>query len=365
MKRWMWPFVLLLVCLAAWPAVADMPDLQGAPSSLFETPVYRDIDAIAWGKGNGGLGPEGLAACVRGNAAYQMLFVVSGGEEAWSIDVATMTALHQQPGARVREPFIRLSSPDEGRTLALFQWYDGRYSVFTFVQEGNAWLLARGEVYRQDTSQRVLLAERVPGGMDMRIDGDGESVTVSFGEGLRLDRFCVDLFPADIGEARSMAEAQARLGYPLPAGETLAYHEDTALTLPVYQGPGKAYYRAAQGRASVSTAEPFILIGEEDGWLLIAYRIADAQLRFGYVEKALLPGIEGSPLALASQPAIISTDTALVFDPINLYAEELALPEGTPVTFLGTFGGSCIFVETEIGGRPARGFVAGAVTLAE
>ena len=56
-------------------------------------------------------------------------------------------------------------------------------------------------------------------------------------------------------------------------------------TYAVYSGPGKQYYREADGKAAVSANDWVQVFGMDGDWVLVQYRIRNALLRFGYIQK--------------------------------------------------------------------------------
>ena len=125
----------------------------------------------------------------------------------------------------------------------------------------------------------------------------------------------------------------------------------------VFSAPGRSSYRPASGKAVMSTNDWVQVFGVEDGWALVQYDISSGQMRFGYVDASVLPkGVQVPELVWAEIPYQIIASTSLTDDPLNSCKVLLQLQPGEEVTVLATMG-QWLYVETEISGKPARGFI--------
>lgn len=125
---------------------------------------------------------------------------------------------------------------------------------------------------------------------------------------------------------------------------------------PVYAAPDEFSYRAANGRAVVSTNSWIQVFGRTGNWILIQYAIDDDQYRFGYISADALPGSAQIPaLQLDHLAAYLTQPCTLTDDPLHSGTGILSLPAGSPVTWLATMG-NFAYVESNTG-VPVRGFV--------
>lgn len=133
--------------------------------------------------------------------------------------------------------------------------------------------------------------------------------------------------------------------------------------LAVYSAPGKKAWRGNGGKASVSTNGAVWAAGWDNGWLLIFYETNNGSIRVGYVEGSAIKGSTGekAPLYFARQPARVIKACRLTDDPLKSNSRMADLSKGAQVTYLTTCvngqGQLWDYVETEIGGQQARGFV--------
>ena len=151
--------------------------------------------------------------------------------------------------------------------------------------------------------------------------------------------------------ARDLKEMRGFTGLSLTAGQTL----------PVYSAPSESAFRAANGKAAVSTNGAVYTMGEVNGWLLVMYETNNGQCRIGYVNKAGIKGkIPEVPyLSLSAVPCEVLTAAGLTDDPARTGNPLIQLAPGTQVTYLTTMYNSAAwdYIETDINGQVTRGFV--------
>jgi hypothetical protein len=127
---------------------------------------------------------------------------------------------------------------------------------------------------------------------------------------------------------------------------------------PVYSGPGSFYFRAANGKAAVSTNDWIQVFGVEDGWALIQYDVTSSRMRIGYIDAVALPkGTAVPQLRYTPQPMVLRHGAGLTDDPLFSKEALLQLPEGQEVNRLDGIGTSWALVELMDGQTLIRGFV--------
>ena len=129
------------------------------------------------------------------------------------------------------------------------------------------------------------------------------------------------------------------------------------LRFDVYSGPGTQYVREAGGRASVSTNDWVLVFGEEDGWLLIAYRVSADTVRVGYIEATQeQAGVRVPRLAWANEACEVYD--RLSSDPTGYFNQSDELIAREEATLLGALGDEWGYVQAQTAqGQPMRGFV--------
>ena len=133
-------------------------------------------------------------------------------------------------------------------------------------------------------------------------------------------------------------------------------------TYPVYTAPSTNAYRAAKGKAAVSTDGLVYALGQDQGWMLIMYDANHTgQYRVGYIQiskmKGKVPALD--MLSWDGSTVEVLYDTKLTDDPALTETALTTLPAGTQVTYLSTMynSGAWDYIETTIDGKRARGFV--------
>ena len=156
----------------------------------------------------------------------------------------------------------------------------------------------------------------------------------------------------EAGEAPFIPAAEGEYGIPQPCGAALKKGK-----WDVYTGPGKQYYREANGKASVSTNDWIQVFGREGDWALIQYRVDGKKLRFGYVQKAALADFESLPELRFEAAAVTGYTDNVTSDPLGA-CEGIYIPDGYEMTRLALLGGGVwMYVELTLpNGRLARMF---------
>ena len=130
-------------------------------------------------------------------------------------------------------------------------------------------------------------------------------------------------------------------------------------TLPVYAYPSEDAWRGANGKACVATSGGFTALAwsEDEQWLLIDYEISGGH-RVGYIKasdglKAAVPTLHALHI-----PMKLLRDTRVTDDPNGVQKSIAQLKAGDTVDVLGYTDAYWAYVELEIDGKKARGFLA-------
>lgn len=124
----------------------------------------------------------------------------------------------------------------------------------------------------------------------------------------------------------------------------------------VYSAPDTSSYRAAKGKASVSTGDDYNLYLTVGDWSLIEYRVSLRTSRFGWAQL----GKHGDETTneIVHVPMLTAFDTYLTDDPNVSEYHQAELPAGTKLTALSHPNGwAYIYVEATVDGKITRGFV--------
>lgn len=189
-------------------------------------------------------------------------------------------------------------------------------------------------------------------------DTAGEAVVWGT-EGIAQDGFCADLLPHSLDEVRRMNRVMAYLADDALSGAWATIDLKQDRVVPVYAAPSEDAWRGANGRAAVSLAEPFTLLasfGNEGCWL-IEYETGDGARRVGFIlqqayDRAVPYGWWLIPMTLP-----LREDAAMTDDPHGGRREIARFAAGESLTVLGYYDGLWAYVQTEIDGKTARGFL--------
>lgn len=355
MLRRGWPLAAALtLALFARPALANSWDVEGGLAPLFDgAPVLDRMTRRASDAATAAYEAEGVSVLVMGRRDVNLLCIAREGEDGWALEETHLLAVRQ--GEEAAE--ITLAQ-DAGGYQFTMTYADPWPLSYTFAEADGGWALAK-MTSAVTSDAEPLVATREDAGFRFR-QGDAE-ILLPWQGPLTLDAFVVQRFPDTMGWLEGVNLTMLSGALRLPGAQTVLAEAER--TLPVYQGPGKAYYRAARGGAMMSTREPFVVYGEENGWLLIGYTVQKGVMRFGYVETSKLGGVQAPKLALAPVQMPLTMSTEMKFDPVYFYEIGPVFDAGTPVTYLAMFDVTCAFVEAQLDGEPVRGFVSAANLL--
>lgn len=190
------------------------------------------------------------------------------------------------------------------------------------------------------------------------MDAAGEAA-VWGAEGIARDGFCADLLPRSLEEVRRMNRVMAYLADDALSGTWATVDLGQNRTVPVYAAPSEDAWRGANGRAAVSFAEPFTLLASfgNESWWLIEYETGDGARRVGYIpqqayDRAVPYGWWLIPMTLP-----LCEDATMTDDPHGARREIARFAAGESLIVLGYYDGLWAYVQTEIDGKMARGFV--------
>ena len=368
-------FGLLLVCLlcmsAAGMAAYDerLPDgVNGILSGrTWDGYQVTQIDNLTkWGAS------RDVIAAVLSKGERNVLCLFTNASGSWKLVVKREKALY------AGDQFVNLNFPDE--TLVISYEFDDRTEEYCFAPEGNKkekwkmeWVRVITDIH-MDPNTAIRNAEVVeikPTGNGLTYRGFHEETdspefetskktTVSGVIYTDLDEFNIYTFPKSLSQARQKLSQPPALPVntqqdALPEGKTGSFRKDEQYA--VYSGPSESYYRAANGKALVSTNDWIQVFGCENGMVLIQYAISSKQSRFGYIPaEAVADPSQLEVLEPAYLPAIVAKACSLTDDPLKTKGEVARLTEGESVQYLATFGSEWTYVEA-LSEPSMRGFV--------
>lgn len=160
--------------------------------------------------------------------------------------------------------------------------------------------------------------------------------------------------PDDVRRINEANEGLQYLAYLYP--QVVSGQTSGKKSYAVYSAPDTSSYRAAKGKASVSTGDDYKLYLTVGDWSLIEYRVSLRTSRFGWAQL----GNHGDETTneIVHVPMLTVFDTYLTDDPNVSEYHQAELPAGTKLTALShPDGWAYIYVEATVDGKITRGFV--------
>lgn len=344
---------ILLTCASALADDGDAYDVGNMPGA-----INAILDGSEWSgwEITGWVNPKGLqsdracafAAVKSGSKNDLIAFGWSDGE--WKYKWHNAAALPQ-----VDDPVVLVELEQDTGFMSYYV-VDGEVMETRCIwkQKGNGtWRLVHLYNYYPlmffDTSVENVLRLYNTGWSESDID---VSVQGSYQTDLRY--FDLGAFPKTVEEAREKLSNPPKI----PAG-TLSAKEvqfTSGEKYEVFQGPGKEYGQAGNGKAIVSTNDWIQVFGEESGWILIQYNISSDHMRMGWIPADALPSkVEISELVYSPVTAMMAYEVNLTDDPLNSQTSIATIAQGTEVNWLASMGEWAYIEKTDA--QPLRGFV--------
>ncbi|MDD3213251.1 MAG: hypothetical protein PHY64_06240 [Eubacteriales bacterium] len=125
----------------------------------------------------------------------------------------------------------------------------------------------------------------------------------------------------------------------------------------VYSGPGKQYYREADGKACVSTNDWIQVFGRDGNWALVQYRVKGSLLRFGYIEKEAFRDFEKVPKLRFDSSMLWQDNQFVTSNPLSIGGDIFLTGGNVSLKRLATLDACWVYVELTLpDGSPARMF---------
>ena len=177
--------------------------------------------------------------------------------------------------------------------------------------------------------------------------------------GITLGSFNIHNMPKrGVEDVRRFNEANEGLQYfACLYPEVVSGQKSGKKSYAVYSAPDTSSYRAAKGKASVSTGDDYKLYLTVGDWSLIEYRVSLRTSRFGWAQL----GNHGDETTneIVHVPMMTAFDTYLTDDPNVSEYHQAELPAGTKLTALSHPDNqwAYVYVEATVDGKITRGFV--------
>lgn len=362
-----WMLLVNLLCISAVSMAAYDERLPEGVNEILSGRAWDsyEVTSVDSGTKRGQSGNVIAAVLSKGERNILCLFTRASGK--WKLIVKREKALY----AGDQRPEMDFSD----QIFNFYYDFGDRLEEYWFQPSGKneeKWEMVQVRVWTYDAvtpNAEVIEIKPTGSGLSYRgyyhVTGKGsvetaEKTTVSGVIYTDLDEFNIYSFPKSLSKARQKLTQPPTLPVntqrdALPDGKTGSFRKDEKY--PVYSGPSEGYYRAANGKAAVSTNDWIQVFGRENDMVLIQYAISSEKSRFGYIPaEAVRDQSQLDVLEPAYLPASVSRACSLTDDPLKGKGEVVRLKEGESVRYLATFGSEWTYVET-LTEPPMRGFV--------
>lgn len=358
MKRFMVLMVLLL-CLCVCGLAENEETMQPLPAEINERWLVWEQEGSELLE-HGGT-EEYYFLLARSGKGENRLYAFSRQHDRWQYWLYTAKAVPQGNG-EVHMAFanegaydVITGKPFEKPIFSLSQLNEeGEYATvtYTYQMENKAWKLARVYLNEEDNDDQVIVEENKLTFYNNEYEKLG-SAKGDFQRDLR--HVNISVFPKTLSEAQMKLSFAPEVPYSTQL-QAVDVNFTGGLRYPVYTAPDATSYRAANGKAAVSTNSWIQVFGRSDNWILIQYAIDDEQYRFGYISADALPAHAAiGTLQLDNKPGFVTMTTVLTDDPLRSGSALRTLQQGSPVTWLATLG-NWAYVESRTGDM-VRGFI--------
>ena len=370
MKKMLTMLLALMMALTVLPAMADETEIWNPMpdeiAELFDVPAWDEYEVMV---NNGRLAwtyseEQDAGVVVMTNGSLHIVCIVEPDKDGnLRITQRNYTMVVGDNGCSWLEEGYGNTAQEIEQPWGYksgFELATGNYMIF-FAKFDGVW---RIKVVLNNEAQNISFVydDRIGyrDGEDKEeyIDWDHNEMKYAYGTyDNRFAAFDIHDFPKTLEEARSKLTN--------PPVTPSDFYTPLTLTLrasekyDVYAAPGRDSYRAANGKAMMSTNDWVQIFGEEDGWLLVQYDISSDQMRFGYIDASALPkGTQVQTLSWYDLPEqTIKYSANVTDDPLCSNSIIHRLNAGDKVTVLSSFGTWYYIETTDNNGKALRGFV--------
>ena len=362
MKKLLFALLALLLVLTA-SALADKETLPDEIADLFDVPAWEDYEVPYTTKN-----PDMLAYLWLEHSDCGLVLQKKGDKNVLCLiernkDGEMRIVGRNYQAVRGNDVPIFDSTPYEGNELGVTMEVHGGDYELCLLKISGQWRVTTVYDYQSETMVSVSQNKLgyCPGWEDDGFNGyyfDTDAMVYAYGVfDNRFVSFNWNTFPKTLAEAREKLTNPPVTPMDFYAPQTVTLRTNEKYD--VFAAPGRDSYRAANGKAVMSTNDWVQIFGEEDGWLLVQYDISSDRMRFGYIDASALPeNAEVPELIWFTLPEqTVNTNTFVTDDPLNSCVAICQLSAGDKVRVLASFDNWYYIEITNEYGQLLRGFV--------
>ena len=345
-KRWILLILPLMMALMMNVASANQWGLRGQALNIVEhTHDYDEYSCVA----DDYKSQTNATRVILGSRYHNQLVAVDEVKDGWKDAIFSTTAVYQ-PSELDETGYPKITRTKNGFELA-YPDIDERY--YFELQHNN-----EGRTF-------YTLMEAQMGDVKVeRIASYGYRVTLGEDSAMWMTKITLEDFnihnmpkrgPDDVRRINEASEGLQYFACLYP--EVVSGQKSGKKSYAVYSAPDTSSYRAAKGKASVSTGDDYKLYLTVGDWSLIEYRVSLRTSRFGWAQL----GNHGDETTneIVHVPMLTAFDTYLTDDPNVSEYHQADLPAGTKLTALSHPDNqwAYVYVEATVDGKVTRGFV--------
>ena len=345
-KRWILLILPLMMALMMNVASANQWGLRGQALNIVEhTHDYDEYSCVA----DDYKSQTNATRVILGSRYHNQLVAVDEVKDGWKDAIFSTTAVYQ-PSELDETGYPKITRTKNGFELA-YPDIDERY--YFELQHNN-----EGRTF-------YTLMEAQMGDVKVeRIASYGYRVTLGEDSAMWMTKITLEDFnihnmpkrgPDDVRRINEASEGLQYFACLYP--EVVSGQKSGKKSYAVYSAPDTSSYRAAKGKASVSTGDDYKLYLTVGDWSLIEYRVSLRTSRFGWAQL----GKHGDETTneIVHVPMLTAFGTYLTDDPNVSEYHQVELPAGTKLTALSHPDNqwAYVYVEATVDGKITRGFV--------
>ena len=345
MKRFLCFVLIALMLCFAMGACANSVNLPDELAELFPADSgYDGYHMLACDTQTGGGTPSDMAAFVMGSQDHNELFVAAPSDGKWKIVCKSTTALYQ-PGESGAGSCTIEKTAANSFTLSC----PGERYTFT-LSDDSGWILVDAEFEKEDCIVKI------------RDDTNYTYIYSQAGEtaiwcvdAITVENFNITLMPRTTADVKHLNAVQEMAVHDA-LGEGLITDDAGPADVSVFAAPSEDAYRAADGKAAVSLLADYWQLGRQGEWCFIRYNISNSAAHYGYIH---MPDIAAtmSESILTHRMVTLGEAAGITDDPWLSQNPLATLDKGQTVDFLTIYNAYYAYIETEIDGKIARGFI--------
>lgn len=355
---------ILLMLLILLPAAALAGGANGSTdlpervlSSLTTNTAFRDYDIVSWSE----ISDSGFIFVSLHKETRNRMVVYKYKDAEWAYSYYSDTAMPSGAECYIEDATGSMTMTDQRELEDAVIWYqlneseEARKNVTCAELKKSKWYATS---YSTEDESIAISSSSLSYYKD-DLDFVGKAYGVYQND---LRYFSVHALPKTLSEAREKLSNPPKV--PTGSFEVQNVKFTGREKYDVYSGPDWDYYRAANGKAAVSTNDWIQVFGHEGDWLLIQYAISGDQMRFGYIPYSALNNKGVDALSFSELSAYTYRSVALTNDPLGEKGTVMTLANGESITCLAEMG-EWEYIECETGaGQLTRGFIpSNAVTV--